>query len=304
MEVAVELHGPDLDLILHSSGGSAEAAEAIVLYLRSRFHNIRVIVPNLAMSAATMIACSANGIVMGKHSFLGPTDPQFPLQTPHGVRRVSARAVLDHFERAKRGFADRAESALSQLLVSQYGADLIIHCENAIKLSKMLVNSWLQKYMFADREDRKKLARKISRWLVNHSKFRTHGRHLSRERLEGKSLVIDALENDKMLQDLSLSVFHAATIMFSRFQVGKIVENQHGRSFIKSYSSGRWRLGLILVPLRCVTCAIVRACCGVNCGLVWNRGLLELREPCIILIQLRSANSSGFARPRLCQIRR
>ncbi len=238
MEVTSELHGPDLDLILHSPGGSPEAAEAIVLYLRSRFQDIRVIVPNLAMSAATMIACSANRIVMGKHSFLGPTDPQFPLQTPNGVRRVSAHAVLENFEKAKKGFTDQAESAIWQLLVSQYGADLIIHCENAIKLSKMLVNSWLQKYMFADCENRKKLAGKISRWLVNHSKFRTHARHLSRERLESKSLVIDALENDKVLQDLSLSVFHAFSITFSRFQVGKIVESHDGKSFIKSYEEG------------------------------------------------------------------
>ena len=62
-----------LDLILHSPGGSPEAAEAIVGYLRARFRHIRVLVPQLAMSAATMIACACNEIVMGKHSFLGPT---------------------------------------------------------------------------------------------------------------------------------------------------------------------------------------------------------------------------------------
>jgi ClpP class serine protease len=55
----------DLDLILHSPGGSPEAAESVVHYLRSEFKNIRVIVPHLAMSAATMIACAANRVVMG-----------------------------------------------------------------------------------------------------------------------------------------------------------------------------------------------------------------------------------------------
>ncbi len=59
MEVSQGLEGTDLDLILHSPGGSPESAEAIVTYLRSRFSNIRVIVPQLAMSAATMIACAA-----------------------------------------------------------------------------------------------------------------------------------------------------------------------------------------------------------------------------------------------------
>ena len=84
MEVTSSLRGPDLDIILHSPGGSAEAAEAIVSYLHSRFSHIRVIVPQLAMSAATMIACTADEIVMGKHSFLGPTDPQLLLCDTYG----------------------------------------------------------------------------------------------------------------------------------------------------------------------------------------------------------------------------
>jgi ClpP class serine protease len=40
------------------------------------------------MSAATMVACAANQIVMGKHSFLGPIDPQLILQTALGNRLV------------------------------------------------------------------------------------------------------------------------------------------------------------------------------------------------------------------------
>ena len=48
MEVSHGLDGDLLDLILHSPGGSPEAAEAIVSYLRSRFSHIRVIVPQLA----------------------------------------------------------------------------------------------------------------------------------------------------------------------------------------------------------------------------------------------------------------
>jgi len=90
MEVTNGLRGDALDLILHSPGGSPEAAEALVMYLRSRFERIRVIVPNLAMSAATMIACAADEIVMGPHSFLGPTDPQVALATPLGFRAVPA----------------------------------------------------------------------------------------------------------------------------------------------------------------------------------------------------------------------
>src|SRR5688500_1007141 len=45
MEVVHGLKGNKLDLIVHSPGGSAEATEAIVSYLRTKFSDIRVIVP-------------------------------------------------------------------------------------------------------------------------------------------------------------------------------------------------------------------------------------------------------------------
>ena len=67
-----------LDLILHTPGGEVAATESIVDYLRSMFGtDIRAIIPQLAMSAGTMIACSCREIVMGKQSSLGPIDPQF-----------------------------------------------------------------------------------------------------------------------------------------------------------------------------------------------------------------------------------
>ena len=95
MEVIHHLSGPNLDLIMHSPGGSLTAAESLVLYLRSKFKHIRVIVPQLAMSAATMIACAADAIILGKHSFLGPIDPQVTVSTKLGQRMIPAQAILD-----------------------------------------------------------------------------------------------------------------------------------------------------------------------------------------------------------------
>ena len=66
-----------LDLILHTPGGDAAATESIVYYLRQMFEtDVRAIVPQIAMSAGTMIACACDQIVMGEHSSLGPIDPQ------------------------------------------------------------------------------------------------------------------------------------------------------------------------------------------------------------------------------------
>ena len=63
---------------MHTTGGNPTATESIVNYLRAKFDNdIRVIVPQLAMSAGTIIAYVGQEIIIGRQSSLGPIDPQF-----------------------------------------------------------------------------------------------------------------------------------------------------------------------------------------------------------------------------------
>ncbi|MBI4056144.1 MAG: ATP-dependent Clp protease proteolytic subunit, partial [Elusimicrobia bacterium] len=121
MEVVYGLKSGNLDLILHSPGGSAEATEAIVTYIRSKFKDIRVIVPQAAMSAATMLACASNIIVLARHSSMGPVDPQMILQTQLGIRVVPAQAILDQFELAKRECQDSKKLGSWLPILSQYG---------------------------------------------------------------------------------------------------------------------------------------------------------------------------------------
>src|SRR6266542_2853057 len=131
MEVTHGLTNTNLDLILHSPGGSLEAAEAIVSYLRSKFDHIRVFVPNLAMSAATMISCAGDRIVMGKHSFLGPIDPQFIFNTAVGQRAVSAEAIREQFALAQKECTDPAKLGAWIPMLSQYGPDILVKCQHA-----------------------------------------------------------------------------------------------------------------------------------------------------------------------------
>jgi hypothetical protein len=233
MEVIHGISEPDLDLILHSPGGSLEAAEALVLYLRSKFTHIRVIVPQLAMSAATMIACAADEIVLGKHSFLGPIDPQLILTTPVGQRMVTAENILEQFELAKKECQDPAKLGAWLPMLNQYGPDLLVKCKHAGALSKKLVRGWLENWMFKSDHDRKAKALKIAKWLSDHNYFKTHGRHIPRQELENRKLKIVLLERDQQFQDLVLSVFHATTHTFNATGAVKIMENHLGNAFIK-----------------------------------------------------------------------
>src|SRR5262245_8044976 len=92
------VHGLDkakgLDLVLHTPGGEFAALESLVDYLRKMFGtDIRAIVPQIAMSAGTMLALSCRQIVMGKHSSLGPIDPQ--------VAGIAAHGVIEEFMQAR-----------------------------------------------------------------------------------------------------------------------------------------------------------------------------------------------------------
>src|SRR5713226_3687392 len=131
MEVLHGVKETSLDLIIHSPGGSLAAADACVQYLRSKFHYIRVFVPHAAMSAATMIACAADEIVLGKHSFLGPIDRHSFFNTPLGQRMVPAQAILEQFRLAQQECNEPTKLAAWIPMLSQYGPDLLVQCEDS-----------------------------------------------------------------------------------------------------------------------------------------------------------------------------
>jgi hypothetical protein len=186
VEAVHGLSGPNLDLILHSPGGSGSAAEQIVKYLRSKFQDIRIIVPHMAMSAATMIASAADRILMGNHSFLGPIDPQLIVQTALGPRSVPAQAILEQFERALRDAADPVKLRVWAPMLNQYDPNLLVTCQNAAELSEDLVSEWLRSYMFRGQADADAKGKAIAHWLADHNLFKTHARPIARDELLAK----------------------------------------------------------------------------------------------------------------------
>jgi hypothetical protein len=79
--------GQPVDLMLHSPGGDIDAAEKLINLVRSKVGEdgmLRVIVPDFAKSAGTLIALGANVIVMSDSSELGPIDPQVTLKDCNG----------------------------------------------------------------------------------------------------------------------------------------------------------------------------------------------------------------------------
>jgi ClpP class serine protease len=217
-----------LDLILHTPGGEIAAAESIVHYLKQMFGtNIRAVVPQLAMSAGTMIACSCRCIVMAKHSNLGPIDPQ--------IAGIPAAAVKEEFEKAILEIkADSSRLAAWQFVLSKYTPTYLAKCENAVEWSKDFVKRELLANMLSGHGAKaEKLATGVVEKLSNFSGNKSHSRHIHSDECEAMGLTIERLESDPELQDAVLTVHHCFMHTFGNSSAIKIVENQDGIAFMK-----------------------------------------------------------------------
>ncbi|MBI2908099.1 MAG: serine protease [Chloroflexi bacterium] len=236
MEAVSNITERQLDLIIHSPGGSAEAAESIVDYLRQRFDHIRVFVPVAAMSAATMVALSADEIVMGQHSQLGPIDPQFIISTPEGARSAPAKAILNQFELAKMQCRDASNLAAWMPILRTYAPGLLTQCEDSRELSVTIVSGWLNRYMFAQDPEGSNKAESIAHFFADYENFRSHGRRVGYDQVLAQGVRVVRLEDDHGLQDSVLSVHHAAMHTFAMTPALKIVENHLGRAWVRMAS--------------------------------------------------------------------
>lgn len=229
------IHGLDrnkgLDLILHTPGGDTAATESLVDYLKRMFGNtIRAIIPQIAMSAGTMIACACKAIIMGKQSSIGPIDPHFGGIPAHGVIAEFQRAI----EKTQN---NPLTIPIWQAVVSKYHPTFIGECENAIKLSEEMVTKWLSECMFQEEKNPVLQAKKVVNELNNHEKTKTHARHINIDQAKGLGLKIIDLENDDFFQDLVLTIHHAYMHTFATTNAIKIVEN-HDENAIIYFSEG------------------------------------------------------------------
>lgn len=216
-----------LDLILHTPGGSIAATQSIADYLHQMFGmNIRAIVPQIAMSAGTMLACSCRSIVMSKHSNLGPIDPH--------LRGVPAHGVIKEFKRAcSEVRRDRSKAQVWGFIIGQYSPTFLSQCQNAIDWSESFVKEQLAAVMFAGRRDAKRKAAQIVRKLADYTDNKTHSRHIHTDECKKLGLRIEQLEDDATLQDLVLTVHHCFMHSLMNTPSFKMIENHLGTAFVK-----------------------------------------------------------------------
>jgi ATP-dependent protease ClpP protease subunit len=227
------VHGLDrrkgLDLILHTPGGGIAATQSIIGYLQKMFNdNIRAVVPQIAMSAGTIMACCCKEILMSeKHSNLGPIDPHLDGYPAYGV--------IQEFRRALREIkTDPSKIPIWQAIIGQYYPTYLSQCENAIEGSNRFVTAQLRRVMF--RGDRIALnrARLAVKRLTDYSGNKGHDRHIDFDECKRIGLKVSAIEADQTLQDLTLTVHHSYMHLLMNTPAFKIIENHDGAAFVKN----------------------------------------------------------------------
>ena len=114
---AIRLTPPDqpIDLILHTPGGLVLAAEQIALALLERTGKVTVFVPHYAMSGGTLLALTADEIVMDPHAVLGPVDPQIGDMAASSIVTLLAVKRPDQISDEMLVLADVAQKARVQV---------------------------------------------------------------------------------------------------------------------------------------------------------------------------------------------
>ena len=226
------VHGLDrtkgLDLILHTPGGGIAATQSIMGYLHKMFKDdIRALVPQIAMSAGTIMACCCKEILMSeKHSNLGPIDPHLDGMPAYGVIQEFKRALQETKK-------DPSTIPIWQAVIGQYYPTYLSQCENAIKGSNRFVTSQLRRVMFRGEPNALKKARLVVGRLTDYSGNKGHDRHIEFDECKKIGLNVSAIESDQQFQDLVLTVHHCYMHGLMNTPAFKIIENHIGMGFTK-----------------------------------------------------------------------
>ena len=212
-----------LDLILHSPGGTLPATQAIVRALRGRYAHIRVFVPQRAMSAAAMLACAADLIIMGGFASLSPTNPLVVVPTMGGSVMVPAQAVVD--ERNELLLRLRSPEGTGEdlmALVSQ-PPGLFHDARHIISESSLTLGGWIESYSRSPDAPEATTSQHVADQISSYYQHLGHGSVITLDDLQRYGLNVDHMNNYPDVQELCMTTLHATQVAFMLTDAVKVV---------------------------------------------------------------------------------
>ena len=190
--------GKSLDVIIDSSGGHIDSAYNLAqLFRRYGEENLTFIVPRWAKSAATLLICAGDEILMTPVAELGPLDPQITVMDPL-EQRVEEFSPL-HIESTLQLIRDEFKNGNSRLaegLLQRLQFPLTLGSfKKSLDLGRDYVQKLLSTRMLTEQDEVvEKIARVLTTGYADHSWCITIGETqelgLNTSELEGDSLEI------------------------------------------------------------------------------------------------------------------
>lgn len=208
-----------INLLIHSPGGDGTITEKIVDICRSHLagtnRKLRVIVPNVAKSAATILALGTDEIIMGYTSELGPIDPQVPITVSGMIQWVSAFAFVEARDKLMEQIteATKKKQPTVGLLTQLAGLNIPFtdEMENQIGFAKKTAIALLNKYMLvpvhSNAAKRKRNADAIAQKLLSKELFPVHGYYINGQTAKDMGLQVELLGKDDPLWTLIWSYY-------------------------------------------------------------------------------------------------
>ncbi len=189
--------GSNIDLLLHTGGGDINVAEKIVVMLRAAVGTegrFRVIVPDFAKSAGTLIAIAADKILMSDSSELGPIDPQFPRSDSDGtVRWVSVLNYIKAYETICKAVRENPNDVPANVMLSKFDPTMLVQVEAVKSRARMLAEQHLNRWMF---QKKKATYTRIAGELMDITRWPAHGQMIGYEDAKEMELEIEYLASD------------------------------------------------------------------------------------------------------------
>jgi hypothetical protein len=182
-------------ILLHTAGGDADAA----YHLGIRMQNLAkrqliMVVPRLAKSAGTLLACAGDKIHATPITELGPVDPQ--VQLPSTGRYVSAKTIRDSLKQAIETIKESGtlEEQIVKAVFSSIPIAEMGHYESLLNHVKSLLEDILSRRMKKgrDRKEVSEIAEKLTTGYVY------HGKVIHVEEAKNMGLEIEILADDKL----------------------------------------------------------------------------------------------------------
>jgi len=273
-DILKNIESKKLDFYIETPGGSGEAVEEIVRFLRNKFENINFVISGEAKSAGTILALSGNEILMTKSGSLGPIDAQVKI----GRTVISAYDYIEWIDQ-KREEAEKYGklNPLDATMVAQISPGELSLVYHALKFAEDLVVEWLSKYKFQNWKEtktrkisvtekmKKERAREIANELMNHAKWRTHGRSIKIEDLESIGLKIMKIDDYPNMAGIVYRIQTVIRLLFSTTTTYKIFATADEKIFKQAVPMG----SPPKIPMKSPDVAEVEVKCP-SCGKVYR----------------------------------